>query len=461
MSPIHLPPEILSEIFRQAQPWRQPSHLLPLEVVLSHVSLEWRNAILSDSSIWTTINIYSPKSIDRANAYLARSGTTAPLHLRVEVYDYDRLFMNMPPKRDFIDSVKSFVASCIGRCKTLLIFTYRERTCRKLALSLQNLAAPMLERLRLNTNPREDDVDFDDEAEEDEIEAADSLLTSDAPLLRFLEVECLHIQLPLGNIVTLHLHELKRLTFTAENFQNLVKSAPRLQNLSLHFPLYGLSHTWTGLDLSPAPIVTLKALKSLKIQEDNPGIIAYILLAFNTPKLESLWLAPANSDTNLDYLFDSPQFTVPNHKFSGVKYLTLDNCSMRKPEKWNQAFPNVQHFFLHKTPGRYASDHWFGDAFCANPPLWPKLQTLAYDTKSARPTVKHQEQLTRIVSSRLEMRVGLKAFLSDADFVAFFRKQGSDFLGENVVLEVIDTQNYREPWWLMMHERHPDSIGLS
>ncbi|KAH6913925.1 hypothetical protein BKA70DRAFT_648416 [Coprinopsis sp. MPI-PUGE-AT-0042] len=416
MSPVHLPLEILSEIFRMARPRRQPSHLLPFEVVLSHVSLEWRNAIISDSTIWSTINIYSPKSIARAKAYLVRSGSTAPLYLRVEVYDYDHLVGNTPHKRDFIESVKTFVASCMERCKTLLIFTYRESTCCALALGLKHLAAPRLERLRINTIPWEEETDLDDE-DEDEDDVPDSLFTSTTPPLRFLEIEGLQMYPPLGNIVTLHLHEIKRQSFTVAKFQNLVKAAPRLQNLSLHFTFWGFPQSWSGLDLSGSPIVTLKALKALRVQQERPGTLTSLLLAINAPKLESLWLSPSNSDTNFDYLFDSPQFSGSNHKFSGVKYLTLDESSLRIPGKWNKVFPNVEHFYLHIAPVRYASDHWFGDAFSSNPPLWPKLQTLAYDTKSARPTVKHQEQLTRIVSSRLEMRVGLKMFLSDADFL--------------------------------------------
>jgi len=438
-----LPPEILSEIFRHAKPKREAPHILPLEVVLSHVSTDWRSTITADSRVWTTINIYSPKSIPRAEAYLARSGVTPMLNVRIEIYDYDR--QRSAVTAGFPEQITTFLQSCIGRCKTLLIFTYREKTAKRIADGLVSSEAPHLERMRINCPPQNSVFQLPDETQS-------NFLTGGAPTLRFLEIEGIHTLPPLGHVETLHLHNVKQDWFTYDSFKELCKNLHNLKNLSLETQSY--IPTWPN-DTAGSSL-TLKTLQSLRIAEIHPGLLVKFLLTINTPRLESLLLVA--DTTAFEPLFDSPQFAPGHSKFSKVKYLTLDAYNMRSLSKFGQVFPNLTHFFIPEAV--LTGLKFFTEAFTADPPLWPKLDTLALTAKSDRRLATLKEALCNIVLKRGEMKIGLKTFLADGDVIEYLQ-HASDMLNENLELAAMTTDNFKEPWWLMSHESHPDSIGLS
>ncbi|EFI28129.1 hypothetical protein CC1G_14156 [Coprinopsis cinerea okayama7 len=446
VSNIPLPPEILSEIFHLAKAKRRPYHLVPLEVIFSHVCSDWRNTLLADSQVWTNITIHSPKTLPRALAYLSRTAPTSVVYVRVELYDWDRKTRDRQERNTFLESLNAFLESCIERCKTLLIFTYRESTSSAIVKSLSASAAPELERLRINNLPP--DVDSNPR----DLEHPD-VLTGGAPSLQFLEIEGIHSFPPLGSLVTLHLHNLKPDWFTYDVFKDISTKSVNLQNLSLEAQTFVTA--WPNDTARPS--ITLKSLRSLRITEHFPGLLVKLLLTINAPRLQSLWLVAET--TSFDFLFDSPQFLASQSKFANLKYLTLDSYNMHSLHKFGLVFPNITHFFIPEAP-LFHLKH-LAAAFSSDPPLWPKLETLAMTAKSDRRQMNLKEALCKIVSARAEMRVGLKRFLSHGDTVEFLKKQESDLLNEHLDIEELCTENFREPWWLMMHESHPDSIGLS
>lgn len=79
-----LPNEVLLAIFHagshdvwetyENKPSTSPTYCnIPFAVLVSHVSVHWRQLAINDPTLWTNIIAYSPRSIKRAEAYLRRS----------------------------------------------------------------------------------------------------------------------------------------------------------------------------------------------------------------------------------------------------------------------------------------------------------------------------------------------------------------------------------------------------
>jgi len=442
----NLPPEILTEIFRLAKPKREPTHLVPLEVIFSHVCAEWRETILADSRVWSAINIHSPRTIARADAYLSRTADALPVHVRIELYDYDRKTKASRAKREFVRALVAFLKACIHRCKTLLVFTYHEITAHDIVTGLETISAPILGRFRVNCLPPDPDgspIHM----------ATTEVLKGGAPKLTFLELEGIPVHPALGSLITLHLHNLKPSWFDYDVFKNLCAQLTSLRNLSLHAQSY---ITAWPMDLN-APTIMHKSLQSLKIMEIHPGLLVRVLLSLDAPRLSSVWLSA--DTTSFHHLFDSPQFAGGASKFAHVRYLTLEAYNMRSLNKFANVFPGATHIFLPEALLFHIQ--FFEEAFSASPPVWPKLQTLALTAKSDRRYAKLKEVLCKIVNARAALKVPLARFLADWDLVTFLRKQQSDMLAESLEVAEMDGSDYAEPWWVMLHENHPDSIGLS
>ncbi|TFK23159.1 hypothetical protein FA15DRAFT_476076 [Coprinopsis marcescibilis] len=442
----YLPAELLSEIFRLAKPKREPSHAIPLQVVLSHVSSDWRNAVLSDSRLWSAINIYSPKSFGRAEAFLSRTGVATPLHVRIEAYRFDRFTKDPTKRAEFVVATRAFLKSSIHRCKTLLILTYDSGLADQILQGLTESEAPTLQRLRIK-NVEHNALPVQTFA------SGAQILTAGAPALTFLETEGLHLLPPIASLVTLHLHNIDPVWFSYDTFSDIVNRAPKLENLSLECHDY--ISNWPMHFAGSA--LTLKNLRALRIIEQGSGLIVRYLLSINAPRLESLWISTGN--TAFDHLFSSPQFLDSQHKYGALKYLTLETFNMKTTSKFAHVFPNVVHLYLADAPLFHVKH--LEQAFTADPPIWPKLQTLAVSSKSDRREMQFKEALCNIVTRRAEKRLPLKRCLADGNLAAFLKNQASDLLNENITVAEMDALTHREPWWVMMHEDTMDSLGFS
>ncbi|KAI0780473.1 hypothetical protein BD413DRAFT_607772 [Trametes elegans] len=71
-----LPPEVISQIFRQLNIRRPASHELPYSILVSHVCSYWRSVALDCASLWSRIRIKRRINEERVATFLQRSKLT-------------------------------------------------------------------------------------------------------------------------------------------------------------------------------------------------------------------------------------------------------------------------------------------------------------------------------------------------------------------------------------------------
>ncbi|EDR09099.1 uncharacterized protein LACBIDRAFT_296376 [Laccaria bicolor S238N-H82] len=438
-----LPPEILAAIFVYARPTRRLRRKLAFEVTLSHVCMQWRGVALTTPALWTTIDISSTKSLSWAPVYLQRSGDGLPLDIRVDIYAEDRLVRHSASKNTaIVQAVRDLIGLYIGRCRSLLVFTFHEETASLILSRLHNVAAPLLERLRINAGCVSQPF-------ADTTAAASCILSGGAPRLRFLETETMHC-FPLANLETLHLHRLHNAEpIEYEQLTQIFAALPALSNLSIRGPIH--SSQWP-LHLT-APTFLMSSLRSLMISEDGPFAVKF-LLSVSAPSLQSLWLDCSIDNTTL---FEAPQMLAGN-KFPVLKYLTLESYSMYTTNSFAGIFPTITH--LHLSYAALFHVKHFEGAMVAEPTIWGQLATLIVTARKTDHARKFFGSLCRILPDRRRAEAPLQSLLLDGDLLRFLLAQKSDLLHEHVTMEELHKDNYSEFWWVNRHEDTVDRIGV-
>ena len=438
-----LPPEILAAIFVCARPTRRLRRKIAFEVTLSHVCMQWRGVALTTPALWTTIDISSTSSLSWVPVYLQRSGDGIPLDIRVDIYAEDRFVRHNTPKSTaIVQAVTDLIGLHIGRCRSLLVFTFHEETASLILSRLHNVAAPLLERLRINagcaTRPFADPT-----------AAADCILSGGAPRLRFLETETMQC-FPLANLVTLHLHRLQDAEpIQYEQLTQLLTALPELSNLSIRGPIH--SSQWP-LHLT-APTFHMPSLRSLMLSEDGPFAVKF-LLSVSAPSLQSLWLDCSIDNTTL---FEAPQMLTGN-KFPVLKYLTLESYFMYTTSSFAGIFPTITH--LHLSYAALFHVKHFESALVAEPIIWGQLGTLIVTARKTDHARRFFGALCRILPDRRRAEAPLQSLLLDGDLLRFLLAQKSDLLHEHLTMGELRKDNYSEFWWVHRHEDTVDRIGV-
>lgn len=436
---VSLPPELLAVIFEIAlkDSKRRVQYKLPFEVVLSHVSSLWRTVALTTPVLWTQVYIYSSRADCAAN-YLQRSGSQLLLDIRVDIYNVDkRMLIGSVRKRDaLIQSIVKTIFPHVHRARSLLVLSCFELTALTLLSHLSNAVAPHLQRLRINIGhpatmgPRT---------------ASFNAFNGSLPQLTFLESDLPYcVPLSLQNLTTLHLHTLTdTMNLSYQSFFSIITSSPSLCNLSIQGSL-NLS-SWP-LDAAYRPGFSMNNLKALRLPDDGVFSVK-ILLAVSAPNLESLWLG--SSFTGYDYFFDTPQMTGPV-KFPALKYLTIPCYDFSHNTQFPAAFPTVTYLHL-----PYASFYNHGAVMVTFAAHWKHLDTLATGLIRQSQMPKFHGALCNFLPLRRNAGYPLHTLLIDEDLRSMLEKERPN-VSVHVKVDLLNSETYREPWWIMSHERPVD-----
>ena len=469
-----LPPEVYSQILslaRPTRPKRTPRHILPLEITLSHVSSGWRSLALSDSKSWELVEIFSPKTLPRGAAYVERSAGAA-IYVRIDIYDYEYNHGLVRPRghEALVAGLEEVLRTAAPRCKTLLILTYYAQTAERLAAALDNIEAPLLQRLRINTtvhdvdlqSPREDGRTLGTAApatEESDIakKIHFPIFSGGVSSLYFAELEVPFFP-PLSGLVTLHIHNTRLTWLTFDTFAQIISQASSLENLSISPGYYTSAHWPVHRD---APRITLPSLRALRIDDDeSPGMSWRILLSLATPNLISLSLL--STSTGFNTLFEAPQIQASiGARWPKLEYLVLHENNLQEMTGWAKMFPTIKYLHLPRLMGyyfkRFARDILLPTA--TGESLWPELRVLVFGTAKDQYSKTVQDGLCSIATERKARGLPVPKIMGDREFIASMKT--SDLVNEVTETEVVDVNNYREPWWVMNHEETMDKIGLA
>ena len=438
-----LPPEILAAIFVCARPTRRLRRKIAFEVTLSHVCMQWRGIALTTPALWTTIDISSTISLSWVPVYLQRSGDGIPLDIRVDIYTEDRFVRRRASKNTaIVQAITDLISLHIGRCRSLLVFTFHEETACLILTRLRNVAAPLLERLRINAGRVSQPL-------ADPTAATDYTLSGGAPRLRFLETETMKC-FPLANLATLHLHSLQHAEpMEYEQLTQIFAALPLLSNLSIRGSMH--SSQWPVHLI--APTFHMSSLRSLMIAEDWL-IVAQFLVSVSAPLLQSLWL---DCSFYSPIFFEAPQM-LTGSKFPVLKCLTLESYNMYSIDSFAGIFPTITHLHLCYTVLFHV--RYFERALVAVPTMWGQLATLIVTTRTIDHARKFFETLCRILPDRRRAEAPFRSLLLDGDLLRFLLAQKSDLLHEHLTIEELRKDNYSEFWWLNRHEDTVDRIGV-
>ena len=436
-----LPPELLGLIFEMALSKRRVQYKLPFEVVLSHVSRFWRAVAITTPVLWTRISIYSSRS-NCADSYLQRSGQRL-LDIRIDIYSVDnkRMLIRSAHKRHaLIQSIVKTLFPHIHRARSLLVLTCFELTALTLLSHLCYSAAPNLQRLRLNIGHP---------ATIGSRNAGFQAFSKGLPQLTFLETDlpdC--VPLSLQNLTTLHLHTLTTtVSLSHQSFVAMITSPPSLRNLSIKGSL-NVSH-WPLC--THRPEFSMKNLKALRLPDESEFSVK-LLLALSAPDLESLWLGSA-----FDYyghFFSAFQMASPVNKFPALKYLTIPSYDFSHHTQFPSVFPTVTHLYLPYANIYYRVDTRFKTTFTSH---WRHLDTLVIGLIRPAQMLKFHSVLCEFLPHRRNAGYPIRQLLIDADLLSLLNKEVPDVF-QYVKADVLSLETYREPWWVMSHERHMDHL---
>ncbi|TFK74575.1 hypothetical protein BDN72DRAFT_833066 [Pluteus cervinus] len=439
----HLPPEIWAQVIVLARPHKLPKHILPIEVVLSHVCSDWRSVVISSPELWANIKIFSPKSLAYLPTYLQRSGGW-PLSLFLDLYDAEKpsLYRNGATaliSSAFLDTLAELVVPHVSRWRRFVMFTIREANSRHFLAHVHGLAAPLLECVKVL-------VEMPAEREEPATQDASSTeplvpFSGGVPLLKRLDMESVYSWPPVSNLTFL---QLQRLTEESMTFQRVVdglKEASNLKTLLLHRAIDCLD--WP---INAQPILELNHLEVLSIVGDGLSI-SKLLLALSAPALRSLWLEStfATGD-GMSQLMSSTQFANPEHKFPELRYLTLQLMNLQHVSSCARLFPTVSHLHLSFCPTwgwRYLHD-----IFKTTPVAkWGNLKTLI--VRTSREDSRSNTVLPAVLAAcRQRAEAGLKidTLLSDQGCLEAFGSAQDILKYTNP--QALSLESYDEPLWV-------------
>ncbi|KAF9012529.1 hypothetical protein BDQ17DRAFT_1537369 [Cyathus striatus] len=437
-----LPSEILGAIFEAGKPGKATPYKIPYEIGLSHVSSHWRAVAHSTPSLWTRIYITSVLTLDVVSRYMERSGGL-PIDIRIDIYREDKKAkVSTSLNSSLADMIMDVISPHVARCQTLLIFPYYGKTAQDFIARLFDFEAPMLERLKINFDYR-----FGASVTDPGLK---TIFCRGTPRLRFLETDVLHSLPPLSSVTTLQLHGVHlHSPMTYENLSEIAASAPHLEHLSLR----GIADLTSWPLHFVTPELRMNSLRSLLIE--NGPLAVKLLLSLSAPNLQSLWLECYFD--NFQLLYDSPQFSGGENKFSSLHYLTLHRTYGHEYISMARAFPSVHCLHLSYPSGNYHLrniEELFGVNGQLNELLWRELHTIVMRTIGypEQHVSKLLQVLSRVIPLRRDVGLPMKRLLTDTDIYRNLSKPRNVSLAEQIELAIVDTYNYCDPWWIMSHE---------
>ncbi|KAJ7180833.1 hypothetical protein C8R46DRAFT_594102 [Mycena filopes] len=371
----NMPHELLGDVFRLAQqhqleededdPDDLPVKGPPVEVVVSHVSVYFRQIALSTRTLWRHINVGQNDSLETLRLYLARSGPSVPLHFRL---DLTRAIPELAEKLDLIFDQ-------LDRWQRFTIHSKIETSDIPVVSRLYDASAPLLEHLNLCV----DDVDSESLKS---VRRADSeqILTHGCPRLTVLRLRGLSMHFfrpPITNITTLYLEQTRGLFIGYAGFKDLLVGAPALAHLSVFDTIIDEGvDSWPDDSVSCIPMPNLISLR-ISIPGTLQHIFSDILISISAPRLEYLVLRDVG-ETHLDKFLRLPGAA---RKFPALHSLTFLEFDYRTPERLAEmcgALPGITEFTCVSTTS-YAPTVLLLMAGKSTTPVtnpWPKLCTL-------------------------------------------------------------------------------------
>jgi hypothetical protein len=329
----NIPPELLASIFQIA---RQPAdededQQVPVEIVVSHVNVYWRNVALTTRVLWRHINIGQKESLNKLRAYLVRSAPLTPLHLRLD------LKWEIPALPEKLD----LVFEQFDRWERFIIHSNMEKSEIPVVSRLYDVSAPLLEHLGLCI----DDIDSENLKA---VRRADfeQILTHGCPRLTVLRLRGLSMHFfrpPLTNITTLYLEQTRGLFIGYDRFKHLVTAAPALAHLSIADTIIDEAEdSWPLDSVSCIPLPNLVSLR-LSIPGTLQHIFSDILISISAPQLKSLVLKEVGQ-THLDRFLAFPGVSNKFPSLRSLMFYDFDYQSVERLALMCAALPSIREF---------------------------------------------------------------------------------------------------------------------
>jgi len=252
------------------------------------------------------------------------------------------------------------------------------------------------------------------------------------------------VPLSLQNLTTLHLHTLtNRLNLSYQSFVAMITAPPSLRNLSIRGTL-SIS-LWPWNTTNGPGFFSMNNLEALRLPDES-RFSTGILLAISAPNLVSLWLG--NSFDNYGHFFNA---SGPA-KFPSLKYLTIPSYDFSYNTQFPRAFPSITHLYLPYINLHFRGDARFKSTFTSH---WRQLETLATGSIRQAQTPKFHSDLCYFLPLRRDAGYPLCQLLIDEDLRGMLKRELPD-VSRYVKIDILSLETYREPWWVMSHERHMD-----
>ncbi|KAJ6619948.1 hypothetical protein B0H10DRAFT_1946493 [Mycena sp. CBHHK59/15] len=321
-----MPPEVLSTILVLAKGNTGPDEdddtdtgakeVLPIELVVSHVSAYWRSVAIGTRQLWRYIVVRPSQSVEKLCAYLENSAPY-PLHIWLDL-------TQNPLDVEAVTEKLDHLFLHLGRWARFTIHSSIERSEIPVVSRMYDVSAPFLEHLGLCIN----DIDSENlkSIRRTDLE---QILTLGCPRLSVLRLRGLSMHFfrpPLTSITTLYLEQTRGLFIGFQRFSDLLTASPALAHLSIHDAIIDdVVDTWPFEYRIPLP-----NLISLRIS--FPGvqpIFSEVLVSIVAPQLESLVLKEVG-ETHLDRFFGTPECSG---KFPRLRKLTFCDFDYRSDER--------------------------------------------------------------------------------------------------------------------------------
>jgi len=431
-----IPPEILAVIFAAATPPTRSRYVIPWEVTVSHVCARWRVAAFDTALMWTNIEIYSGRCLDRVSSYLTRSGSCL-IEIWLDLWQTDKDGARGRP--GWVDPIVDLIIQHVGRWRCLLVFTYYKSTTNAILSKIADLGAPMLQRIRV--------VD-EGEGSREEVAPWDSrILAGGVPSLVSVQMDRVYYLPLLANVTTLHLHTpLFKVNTTVVSA--LASACPLLTTLSIHGSFNAIEEDWAIGRHSPIAMHSLRHFWFCNDAEDMS--VASFLISVALPQLTSLWLDLPRYYLRVLHLLS----THPSRPmFPSLKHLTLQSFDFYPTLQAAKVFPNVTTIHFAYCPSFHVS--FLKNILCADVPYWRHLDTLVFRTSKDSHAQKFSSILLDIFTQRAASGLPIKRLLLDKDALQSLVNH-VDSMRDIAVVEKLTPFNYEDPWWLMAQSTYED-----
>lgn len=437
-----LPAELLSTVFLHLRQVRRYRQLLPFQVTISHVCRHWRQVAISTPQLWSSITLFSKRSLPCLEEWLRRSGA-APLDVRLDLYDAE-----YREKLDitWITETLTRIASCAHRFQSLFVFTYREVNTYHVLQLFEHVEAPLLERLRIHIGRREHLRELRPFSLPGGGFSLPTIFSGGLPRLAFAELESVKCIPPLTTVTTLHLN----VVGTALSFSRLVEILQMPHDL-VSFSLRGYIEEGGWPVQRDRPHIRLNNLRNLEVSARGATGVFFILF-IGIPNLESLrW--HADSD-NYHQLLDSAQYQPNTVKFPALKYLTLvgQPLTPHHLEILKRIFPTPTHvLYSHPLTPLRSPRHL---SLLCDSSAWENLQVLALQRLSSPLGSRLARELWQEL---LPARPNIRRIVVDKEFMAY-ASSGAPVLRSSVELEELNSQTFPEYWFASRLDRQSDGL---